>query len=100
MSAVGAGEKVVPASVYRVLQRQVRELQQLLGKKTPENEILRETLDLAQPKKLLRSSSPAPSGRDRGDHRRHAGRWLSTRACADPAWHAQEGGAAVNERKC
>ena len=60
LSAVGAGEEVVPASEYRALQHQVRELQRLLGKKTLENEILREALDLAQPKKrLLRSPSPA-----------------------------------------
>jgi transposase len=58
LSAVGAGEEVVPASDYRALQSQVRELQRLLGKKTLENEVLREALDLAQPKKrLLRSPS-------------------------------------------
>ena len=50
LSAVGAGEEVVAASEYRALQHQVRELQRLLGKKTLENEILREALDLAQPK--------------------------------------------------
>lgn len=60
LSAVGAGEEVVAASEYRVLQHQVRELQRLLGKKTLENEILREALDLVQPKKrLLRAPSPA-----------------------------------------
>jgi transposase len=60
LSAVGAGEEVVPASDYRSLQQQVRELQRLLGKKTLENEILREALDLVQPKKrLLRAPSPA-----------------------------------------
>jgi transposase len=53
LSAVGAGEAVVAASEYRAVQRQVRELQRLLGKKTLENEILREALDLAQPKKRL-----------------------------------------------
>src|SRR5258708_17126642 len=62
LSAVGAGEEVVPASEYRALQSQVRELQRLLGKKTLETELLREALDLARPKKqLLRSPS---SGRD------------------------------------
>src|ERR1043165_7663677 len=61
--AVGAGEEVVPTSEYRALQYQVRELQRLLGKKTLENEILREALELAQPKKrLLRSPSPARDG--------------------------------------
>jgi transposase len=63
LSAVGAGEDVVAASEYRALQHQVRELQRLLGKKTLENEILREALDLAQPKKrLLRAPSPARDG--------------------------------------
>ena len=59
LSAVGAGEEVVPASEYRALQHQVRELQRLLGKKTLENEVLRDALELVQPKKrLLRSPSP------------------------------------------
>ena len=63
LSAVGAGEEVVPASEYRTLQHQVRDLQRLLGKKTLETEILREVLDLAHPKKrLLRSPSPARNG--------------------------------------
>jgi len=54
---------VVPASEYRALQHQVRELQRLLGKKTLENEVLRDALDLAQPKKrMLRSPSPVPGG--------------------------------------
>ena len=61
--AVGAGEEVVPTSEYRALQYQVRELQRLLGKKTLENEILREALELArQKKRLLRSPSPARDG--------------------------------------
>jgi transposase len=60
LSAVGAGEAVVPASEYRGLQRKVRELRRLLGKKTLENEVLRDALELAQPKKrLLRSPLPA-----------------------------------------
>ena len=61
LSAVGAGEEVVPASEYGRCSTRC-ELQRLLGKKTLENEILRDALDLAQPKKrLLRSPS---SGRD------------------------------------
>jgi transposase len=51
---------VVPASEYRALQHQVRELQRLLGKKTLENEILREALDLVQPKKRLLRSPSSP----------------------------------------
>src|SRR5262249_21605518 len=34
LTAAGSGEEVVPASDYRALQSQVRELQRLLGKKT------------------------------------------------------------------
>jgi len=45
--ATGAQEEVVPASDYRALQQQVRELQRLLGKKTLETEILKEALEVA-----------------------------------------------------
>lgn len=63
LTAAGAGEAVVPASDYRALQNQVRELQRLLGKKTLEAEILKEALEAAQGKKLLlRSPWPAPGG--------------------------------------
>jgi transposase len=48
---------VVPASDYRALQTQVRELQRLLGKKTLEAEILKEALERTGSKKrLLRCS--------------------------------------------
>ena len=61
LSAVGAGEEVVPASEYRALQHQVRELQRLLGKKTLEAEILKEALEVAAgPKKGLLRSLPLP----------------------------------------
>jgi transposase InsO family protein len=63
LSAVGAGEEVVAASEYRVLQHQVRELQRLFGKKTLENEVLREALDLAQPKKTAVARALAGTGR-------------------------------------
>jgi transposase len=53
LSAVGAGEEVVPASDYRALQSQVRELQRLLGKKTLEVEILKEAVEVVHSKKLL-----------------------------------------------
>ena len=53
----------LPASDFRALQQQVRELQRLLGKKTLENEVLRDALDIAQPKKrLLRSPSSNRDG--------------------------------------
>jgi hypothetical protein len=42
----GSGEQVVPASDYRALQSQVRELQRLLGKKTLEADASSEVLVL------------------------------------------------------
>ncbi len=59
LTATRAEEEVVPASDYRMLQNQIRELHRLLGKKTLEAEILKEALDAtAGPKKhLLRSLS-------------------------------------------
>ena len=56
LTAAGAGEEVVPASQYRALQNQVRELQRLLGKKTLEAEILKEALERTGSKKLGRQS--------------------------------------------
>lgn len=58
LTAAGAGEEVVPASEYRALQAQVSELQRLLGKKTVENELLREAVSRAAGSKklLLRST--------------------------------------------
>src|SRR5262249_7594011 len=47
LTAAGSGEEVVPASDYRTLQNQVRELHRLLGKKTLEAEILKEALEHA-----------------------------------------------------
>jgi transposase len=48
----------VPASDYRALQNQVRELQRLLGKKTLEAEVLKEALEVVDSKiRLLRSVS-------------------------------------------
>jgi hypothetical protein len=43
----------VPASDYRALQSQVRELQRLLGKKTLEAEILKEAFDALSPLPLF-----------------------------------------------
>lgn len=64
LTAAGAGEPVVPASEYKALQAQVRELQRLSGKKTLEAEILKkEALGLAQSKKLL-LRAPSPKADD------------------------------------
>jgi transposase len=56
--AVAADEDVVGSSKVMDLEKRVRELERLLGRKTLENEILKEALELARPKKpLLRLSS-------------------------------------------
>ena len=61
LTAAGSGEEVVPASDYRALQNQVRELHRLLGKKTLEAEILKEALEHATgSKKLLRLPPSLP----------------------------------------
>ncbi|MDD1453154.1 transposase [Sphingomonas sp. H160509] len=54
LTAAAAGEEVVPASDYRALEAQVRELHRLLGKKAMENELLREVVPRAAgPKKRM-----------------------------------------------
>jgi transposase len=65
LTAAGAGEEVVPASELRAAHQQIRELQRLLGKKTLENEILREAVErVTAPKKLpLRVTSWPGAGR-------------------------------------
>jgi transposase len=59
------GEEVVPVSELRAAHLHIRELQRLLGKKTHENELLREAVErVAAPKKLpLRVSSWPGDGR-------------------------------------
>jgi transposase len=51
--AVGADEEVVPASEVRALKAKIRELERVLGRKTVENEILKEAVQLAHQKKLI-----------------------------------------------
>jgi transposase len=60
LSAVGANEPVVPASEHKALKAQVRELERLLGKKTLENEILREAVEIARSRKWLARSPLLP----------------------------------------
>jgi transposase len=60
LTAAGSGEQVVPASDYRALQSQVRELQRLLGKKTLEAEILKEALEHATRSKKQLRLPPSP----------------------------------------
>jgi transposase len=64
LSAVSAGEQVVPASDLVDAMKQIRELQRLLGKKTMEVEILREAMEYNRAKKLI-ARSPLLPGDDR-----------------------------------
>jgi transposase len=51
----------VPAAELRRLEERVRDLERLLGRKTMENEILKEALELARAKKAILLSSSVPS---------------------------------------
>jgi transposase len=63
MSSLGADEPVVPESEAKALKNRIRELERLLGRKTLENEILKEAIEVAREKKLL-SRSPLPKKDD------------------------------------
>ncbi|MGA4034867.1 IS3 family transposase [Ralstonia nicotianae] len=63
LSAVSAGEEVVPASELAEALKQVRELRRMLGKKTMENEILREAVEYGRAKKWIARSPSLPGGR-------------------------------------
>jgi transposase len=53
LSAIQAGEEVVAVSEAKQLKARIRELERVLGKKTLENEILKEAVKLAHEKKLI-----------------------------------------------
>jgi len=63
LSAVRAGEEVVPVSEVRRLNARIRELERLLGRKTMEAEILKDAVELAREKKLI-SRMPLLPGED------------------------------------
>jgi transposase len=60
LTAVAAGESVVPAAELEAARRQIRELQRLLGKKTLEAEILKEAMEVARERKWLARSPLLP----------------------------------------
>ena len=62
--AVGAGEAVVPASELAAARAEIAKLQRVLGKKTLENEILKEAVEIAAAKKWI-ARSPLLPGDDR-----------------------------------
>ncbi|WP_224157027.1 IS3 family transposase [Escherichia coli] len=52
LTAVAAGEQVVPASELAAAMKQIKELQRLLGEKTMENELLKEAVEYGRGKKV------------------------------------------------
>lgn len=60
--AVRADDEVVAREQVRAMEKQIRELQRVLGKKTLENEILREALKVAHEKKLISHMPLLPEG--------------------------------------
>ncbi len=61
LTAVAAGEQVVPASELAAAMKQIKELQRLLGKKTMENELLKEAVEYGRAKKWI-SARPCARG--------------------------------------
>jgi transposase len=59
LTGIRCQEELVPKSQVNELERQIKELERMLGKKTLEVEILREGLKIAQEKKLI-SRQPLP----------------------------------------
>jgi transposase len=63
VDAVSAGEAVVPASELAAARAEIAKLQRVLGKKTLENEILKEAVEYAAEKKWI-ARSPLLPGED------------------------------------
>jgi transposase-like protein len=63
LTAVSAGEAVVPASELAAARAEIAKLQRVLGKKTLENEILKEAVEYATEKKWIARSPDATSVR-------------------------------------
>lgn len=53
LTALKSGEDVVPASKLAAANKQIRELQRLLGKKTMEAELLKEAVEFGRAKKWI-----------------------------------------------
>jgi transposase-like protein len=60
LTAVSAGEAVVPASELAAARAEIAKLQRILGKKTLENEILKEAVEFATAKKWIARSPLSP----------------------------------------
>lgn len=57
LTGVGSEERVVPESEVKALRDRFRRLEQVLGRKTEANEILKEAVRIGREKKLI---SPLP----------------------------------------
>ena len=64
LMAVSSGQAVVPASELAAARAEIAKLQRVLGKKTLENEILKEAVEIAAAKKWI-ARSPLLPGDDR-----------------------------------
>ena len=62
LMAVGANETVVPASELQEAMRRIKQLEGALGRKTLENQILKEAVDFAKAKKWIARSPVLPGG--------------------------------------
>lgn len=63
---VKSDDGVVPAYEVKKLKDKIRELERMLGRKTVENEILREAVEIAREKKLIsRQPLPGVEGMDK-----------------------------------
>ena len=60
--AVGANEPVVPCSELHEAMKRIKQLEGALGRKTLENEILKEAVDFAKAKKWIVHSPVLPEG--------------------------------------
>ncbi|CAI1226102.1 IS2 repressor TnpA [Serratia ficaria] len=64
LTAIMAGEDVVPASELAAAVKQIKELQRLLGKKTMENELLKEAVEYGRQKKWIAHAPLLPGDGD------------------------------------
>lgn len=53
LQGICSKEELVPKSQLREMEKRVRELERMLGKKTLENEILKEAVKIGREKKLI-----------------------------------------------
>lgn len=63
LTGISTDDELVPKSQVKELEKKIKDLERVLGKKTLENEILREGLKIAREKKLI-SRQPLPGLED------------------------------------